>query len=730
MKSLHKTLLLSLVIASSLPNWADETQNRLSLRHIKAVRPDTTLNLLDSIVSDRYRKIYQYNEYGYITSMKVYNKAEEWELDTCESYEQTYAFNDDGQCIERVRYTLLSNGQRDQMQDKGAIEQDGIYTWERYWETTYDGQDCHLSTAKAYDPWGNEVIYAEYEYDSSYDDTYLYKYEEKHYDYSRPLPPKNHINYDRFLEAALQYRLEGYESFRWDEVNNKYKKVFRVSAGSDALKVTREISNGTLIIRKYSLPWVPWDEEFSLEEVGSKWEDCGEEVYTLNADGTRPLTRYISLEDAPGISTRSYEYEVTDTWEWDDKGRLTKYTGLDYTDQYRCETYTYADDYAPQHSLQETLDGLNGLILYPEEEFNFFGHIASYRYENMYDGHIDYEEAEAEYDGQGRLTCVHYTEGYLMTDTNGEESEQPDCQGTMTFHYRADGHLDYMIDICNEDYGKTYYIKEVYIYDDLGTWTGREEYEGDSENGPWYKTYSESKSSRLTMRRQQTKHRIGEDMSEGYHEIDETDGIWMRRVRYDVEEGEIVYGYYTEWLINDATIPSDPKLNYTDPIMPLDHVDEYDALEMLSCWYYEWNREDKMWELKDAPYNARRVYWDGTQVKCDHYNKEKQITSTDIYSFDSARRLIKVESGDDFYIEYTYLTDDSNYLSTCLTYSGGASELQRFYYSQHNYIKPTDIEGVKETGNVDNQYYDLQGRKVNHPSHGIYIYQGRKILIK
>ncbi|MDD7098296.1 MAG: hypothetical protein PUI13_00350 [Paraprevotella sp.] len=726
MKSLHKTLLLSLVIASSLPNWADETQNRLSLRHIKAVRPDTTLNLLDSIVSDRYRKIYQYNEYGYITSMKVYNKAEDWELDTCESYEQTYAFNDDGQCIERVQYTLLSNGQRGQMQDKGAIEQDGIYTWERYWETTYDGQDCHLSTATAYDPWGNEVIYAEYEYDSSYDDTYLYKYEEKHYDYSRPLPPKNHINYDRFLEAALQYRLEGSEYFTWDEVNDKYKKVFHVSAGSDALKVTREISNDTLIIRKYSLPW---GEKFSLEEVDSKWEasDLGKEVYTLNADGTRPLTRYNYIEYAPGISTRSYEYEseVTGTWQWDDKGRLTK-----YTDQDRCETYTYADDYAPQHSLQETMDGLNGLILYPEEEYNFFGHIASYRYENMYDGHIDYEEAEAEYDGQGRLTCVHYTEGYLMTDTNGEESEQPDCQGTMTFHYRADGHLDYMIDICNEDYGKTYYIKEVYIYDDLGTWTGREEYEGDSENGPWYKTYSESKSSRLTMRRQQTKHRIGEDMSEGYHNIDETDGIWERRGIYSVVEGEIMNGYYEEWLINDATIPSDPKLNYTDPIMPLDHVDEYDAQEMLSCWYYEWNREDKMWELKDAPYNARRVYWDGTQVKCDHYNKEKQITSTDIYSFDSNGRLIKKERGDDFYIKYTYLTDDSNYLSTCLTYRGGASEQQRFYYSQHNYIKPTDIEGVKETGNVDNQYYDLQGRKVNHPSHGIYIYQGRKILIK
>lgn len=721
MKSLHKTLLLSLVIVSSLPNWADETQNRLSLRHIKAVRPDTTLNLLDSIVSDRYRKIYQYNEYGYITSMKVYNKAEDWELDTCESYEQTYAFNDDGQCIERVQYSLLSNGQRGQMQDKGAIEQDGIYTWERYWETTYDGQDCHLSTATAYDPWGNEVIYAEYEYDSSYDDTYLYKYEEKHYDYSRPLPPKNHINYDRFLEAALQYRLEGSEYFTWDEVNDKYKKVFHVSAGSDALKVTREISNDTLIIRKYSLPW---GEKFSLEEVDSKWEasDLGKEVYTLNADGTRPLTRYNYIEYAPGISTRSYEYEseVTGTWQWDDKGRLTK-----YTDQDRCETYTYADDYAPQHSLQETLDGLNGLNLYPEEEFNFFGHIATYRYEDKY----GYEEGEAEYDGQGRLTCVHYTEGDPML-TDGGESEQSVCQGTMTYHYRADGHLDYMIDISNEDDGPTYYYKEVYIYDDLGTWTGREEYEGDSENGPWYKTYYESKSSRLTMRRQQTKRRIGEDMSEGTHYINETDGIWGREGYYRVMYGEIVSGYYREWLISDAYIPSDPKLNYTDPIMPLDHV--YDMLSNIERyeWRYNWNSEDKMWELKDAPYNARRIYKDGTQVKCDWYNAEKEITDTDIYSFDSAGRLIKEESGDNFYIEYTYLTDDSNYLSTCLTYSGGVSELQRFYYSQHKYVKPTDIEGVKETGNVDNQYYDLQGRKVNHPTHGIYIYQGRKILIK
>ena len=87
----------------------------------------------------------------------------------------------------------------------------------------------------------------------------------------------------------------------------------------DALKVTREISNDTLIIRKYSLPW---GEKFSLEEVDSKWEasDLGKEVYTLNADGTRPLTRYNYIEYAPGISTRSYEYESEVT------GRLEEMT--------------------------------------------------------------------------------------------------------------------------------------------------------------------------------------------------------------------------------------------------------------------------------------------------------------------------------------------------------------------------------------------------------------------
>lgn len=43
----------------------------------------------------------------------------------------------------------------------------------------------------------------------------------------------------------------------------------------------------------------------------------------------------------------------------------------------------------------------------------------------------------------------------------------------------------------------------------------------------------------------------------------------------------------------------------------------------------------------------------------------------------------------------------------------------------------TGIDGIRETpASADSRYYDLQGRLVNHPQHGIYITNGKKIIIK
>lgn len=53
-------------------------------------------------------------------------------------------------------------------------------------------------------------------------------------------------------------------------------------------------------------------------------------------------------------------------------------------------------------------------------------------------------------------------------------------------------------------------------------------------------------------------------------------------------------------------------------------------------------------------------------------------------------------------------------------------------YANQNATGITDInaEPKQPVGRHDNTFYNLQGMKVEHPTHGIYIYNGRKIIIK
>ena len=43
---------------------------------------------------------------------------------------------------------------------------------------------------------------------------------------------------------------------------------------------------------------------------------------------------------------------------------------------------------------------------------------------------------------------------------------------------------------------------------------------------------------------------------------------------------------------------------------------------------------------------------------------------------------------------------------------------------------PTAIENIHSTVISDNRIYDLQGRLVKNPSHGIYIINGKKVVIR
>ena len=51
----------------------------------------------------------------------------------------------------------------------------------------------------------------------------------------------------------------------------------------------------------------------------------------------------------------------------------------------------------------------------------------------------------------------------------------------------------------------------------------------------------------------------------------------------------------------------------------------------------------------------------------------------------------------------------------------------RFYIVETDY---TDINGVKEQIAENNTVYDLQGRKIENPTNGIYIVNGKKVFVK
>ena len=687
MLSFYKTTMVAVLAALPILTWASEPKKHTSLRNIKAVKTDTTLTLLDRVESDIYRKEYQYNDYGYITSVKVYNKDVDWNLDTMESYEQTYSFDDNGQCTERVRYSLKENGQRDEIIDKAAIVKEGDYTWERYWDTASNGE-TYLSEAIGYDKWGNRAIEIEYKYDDYEHKSYVYRYSENRF--LGKLPAEDHYEYSNYKNALCTYSLY-YTGWGSGTISS-----------CDGRKVVDEISGGVLERKTYIL----YDMYGALiEDIDNHWVLEGTERYTLNANDTRPTSRLVD-----GV--------VTHTWQWDDKGRLIKYTE-DSNDKHS-QSYTYVDDYAAELSLQQAIAEVGGF--YPEEADCIYGHVATYHSEDIY----GYEDQTAEYNDKGQVVKVTYTE----VDTDDHST----IRGNMIMGYCADGHRAYMIDACPDEDS---YTKEEYIYNRRGVWTGIIEYEGDSENGPWRKTHTSGQAAkRRGMRKQPAKAlNLTEDMSDGWHSIYASEGFWGYDGSYTVENGEITQGSYRTYPMSDAHCPQDPELNYTDPRMPLQGEDDEDSgIEWVEGWYYQWNTDSRQWELYSAPNRYDRTYKDGDLIKTDSYNKDKEITRTEVFTFDDAGRLIKDEWNDSDpmyysgYYEYTYL-GDTNYLST--SYFSRYNEMRRYYYSKRGYADPTGIDNATIKPNAgDAFYYDLQGRRILNPRKGIYIHQGKKVVIK
>lgn len=712
------TLLFTIASAMLLQAAPAVAQNNVPIRKIKAVKPSTELTLLDRVESDTRKKEYQYNEYGYITSVMEYNKeAGQWVLDTDNSYRQEYVFDADGQCTARTAYNVDKAGNKTTEKNKAEVEVIGNTTWERHYQK-YDDGTTHLSEAYAYDQWGNRVEKINYGYDIDSKKEYISGYKKR--EYSGPVDKyADNANYHSIRESRLLYDLtaetNGSDQTTMD-INELYVDEFR--------KMVWQTENGKLYKRVYNC------EGYLQITVGSiereMWKSS-EHEYKLNADGTRPVQETMRNYSKNGEVTS----EHTSTFAWDNSGRLLSF--IEYNESsseisYKNE-YTYADDYAKKLSLREAIEALNGGgQIYPEDELLQFGRIATSSYYYADDG--DKGESTYEWNANGQLIGGTWTETYIQSDPDNNDTSTVTDYGEARVGYNADGHIAWKID---HSISENDFTKIEYLYNKKGIWTGEAEYDGDSWNGPWTKVdWSKARARKRLATRAAKAPKFIDDMTDGYHSIENNDGVWNTHGNYVVSDGVVTNGYYEQTLVSNASVPANPQYNYTDPLMPLESEeddDEYDNGVVM--WYYNWNTDKGDWEPMEGPTEAQRVYNKDGNIVADIYDRNQTIVSTITYRLDDNDRLVEETYSKGGNITYEYLPGTDYLLESVETSADGNRNVCHYYYSKHNYVDPTGIESIKCDDASIPVWYDLQGRSITTPtSKGIYIVNGKKVVVR
>lgn len=715
----NSTLLLAIASAMFMQAAPAAAQNKVPIRKIKAVKPTTELMLLDRVESDTHRKIYQYNEYGYITSVMEYNKeAEQWVLDTDNSYRQEYVFNAAGQCTARTSFNVDKAGNKTTEKNKAEVEVIGNTTWERYYKE-YPDSTTHISEAYAYDLWGNRVEEILYGYDDYNRMEFIRRYKKR--EYSGPVDIyTDNANHESLQNARLLYNLTARREN--DQItmntNELYVDEFR--------KIVWQTENDKLYRREYGLDRGMDIQVGSIEK--NMWKSS-ESEFTLNADGTRPIKETVRGYDETGEV--KYDY-TSHTYTWDDRGRLLaniEYRGSSSEISYKNE-YTYADDYAKTLSLREAIEALeySGQI-YPEDEFMQFGRIATSSF--WYSDEDNYGESKYEWNTNGQLIGGTWTETYAMSEPDGSNPTTQTDRGEIRVGYNADGHMAWKID---HSITENEFIKIEYLYNKEGVWTSEAEYDGDSWDGPWTKE-GERGNARARKRlatRAATTPKFIDDLTDGSHSIEKHDGVWNTYGNYNVTDGIVTGGGYQQTLVSNASVPANPAYNYTDPLMPLEREDE-EAYPVTTeaMWYYYWNTDKGDWELDWGPTEAKRVYNKDGNIVADTYNGNQTIVSTITYRLDDDDRLIEETYSKGGNITYEYLPGTNYLLESVETAADNSRNVCHYYYSKHNYVDPTGIESIKRNDASTPVWYDLQGRRITTPtSKGIYIVNGKKVVVR
>ena len=714
----HLFTLLTLASAFLLQAMPVAAQRNIPLRKIKAVKPATELTLLDSITSDTHRKIYQYNEYGYITSVMEYKQENgAWALDTDNSYRQEYVFDGNGQCTERTRYHVDKGGQKTSVMERGCVEAEGDLTWERYYEE-YDDGKCHIDEAYAYDRWGNLVREIDYGFDAFDSTEYIRDYKAREYTGAAD-KYDDHCNATSIKEGLLVYELVADEDYgRTMEVSQlrlfSYWKSEWVKVGNKLYK------------REYQKKGS--DKDVRVEQLESGIYKAVEYEYTLNAAGTRPLAMKRS-------TFSEYDGECSEeeavSYEWDAKDRPVEITfrSGEQQDVTRREVYTYADDYARTLSLSEAIRMLDGVNFYPEDNFVSFGRKSTEMHYVYIDNSVD--ENTYTWNASGQLVGGTWKETCTQYEPDGSGPQQYTDMGEVRAGYNAEGHLAWVIDHCITDND---YSKIEYLYDECGMWSGDREYVGNSFDGPWTLEDESGQAQRnacLHRGRKQMRRspQFIDDMSEGSHYIEHNDGVWASRGRYSVLEGVVENGYLEQYLVSNAEVPSNPEYNYTDPVMPLEgEQDEWEINMAGMPWRYEWSTQDKDWKCVMAPSGMKRVYTKDGNIVQDEYDSNKNVVGSTTYRSDSQGRLAEETYSKGGNKTYEYLPGTNYLLKSIMTAAGGSRAECRYHYSKHRYVAPTGIDAVEDAAQ-ESPCYDLSGRRLSAPpAHGIFIRNGKKFL--
>lgn len=716
----NSTLLLAIASAMLLQAAPAVAQNNVPIRKIKAVKPTTELTLLDRVESDTHRKIYQYNEYGYITSVMEYNKeAEHWVLNTDNSYRQEYVFNAAGQCTARTCFNVDKAGNKTTEKNKAEVEVIGNTTWERYYKEYSDGT-THISEAYAYDQWGNRVEEIQYGYDGYNRKEFIRSYKKR--EYSGPVDIyTDNTNHGSIERVRLLYNLTAKgkdDNYFTMNTNELYVDEFR--------KIVWQTENDKLYAREYTC------QNYLQISVGSieknMWKSS-ESEFTLNADGSRPVKKTMRSYDETGEVTGE---NISHTYTWDNLGRLLshiEYKGSSSKVSYKNE-YTYADDYAKKLSLREAIEALDGGgQIYPEDEFMQFGHPATSSYYYVEDG--DKGESIYEWDANGQLIGGTWKETSITSDPDNNDTSTETDHGEIRVGYNANGHMAWEIDhsITENDFTKI-----EYLYNKEGVWTGEAKYSGDSWDGPWTKEdWSKVRARKRLATCAATTPKFIDDLTDGSHSIRNNDGVWNTYGNYDVSDGVVRYGHYEQTLVSNASVPANPAYNYTDPLLPLEggkDADEVDFWEAI--WYYKWNTDKGDWEpMGEHPTEARRVYNKDGNIVADIYDGNQTIVSTITYRLDDNDRLIEEVNSKGGNITYEYLPGTDYLLESVETAADGYRNVCHYYYSKHNYVDPTGIESIKRNDASTPVWYDLQGRRITTPtSKGIYIVNGKKVVVR